>query len=147
MADLERAITIATEAHNGQLDKGGEPYILHPLRVMARLTAEQDRIVAILHDVAEDCPAWPLERLRAEFAPIIGAALDAITKRKGEDYDAYLGRVKANPIAAMVKLADLEDNSDMTRLGRTPTDADWARRAKYDKAATFLMAPLPPHRS
>jgi (p)ppGpp synthase/HD superfamily hydrolase len=66
MSTLERAIAIAAEAHAGQTDKAGAPYLLHPLRMMMGLTSIEERIVAVLHDVCEDCPGWTLERLRGE---------------------------------------------------------------------------------
>jgi (p)ppGpp synthase/HD superfamily hydrolase len=65
MSTLERAIAIAAEAHAGQTDKAGAPYILHPLRMMMGLTSDEERIVAVLHDVCEDCPGWTFERLEA----------------------------------------------------------------------------------
>jgi len=144
MDEIHRAIIIAAEAHSGQTDKGGAPYILHPLRVMLKMDTDEERVVAVLHDVAEDCPEWPVARLAGNFRPGVGPALDAITKRGGEPYDIYLNRVAANSIARKVKMADLSDNSDLKRLGREPTDADYMRRAKYQKAAGFLFsAPLP----
>jgi (p)ppGpp synthase/HD superfamily hydrolase len=80
MSTLERAIAIAAEGHSGAKDKGGEPYILHPLRMMLSLSSTEERIVAVLHDVCEDCPGWTLDRLRAEgFPDHIIAALDSVT--------------------------------------------------------------------
>ena len=82
MSTLERAIVIAAEAHAGITDKGGAPYILHPLRMMMDLTSAEERIVAVLHDVCEDCPGRTFERLRGEgFSEEILAALDSVTKR------------------------------------------------------------------
>ena len=66
MSTLERAIVIAAEAHAGMKDKGGAPYILHPLRMMLSVPSEEEQIVAVLHDVCEDCPGWTFERLRSE---------------------------------------------------------------------------------
>ena len=86
MSTLERAIVIAAEGHAGVKDKGGAPYILHPLRMMLSLSSADERIVAVLHDVCEDCPGWTLDRLRAEgFPERIVAALDSVTKREGEN--------------------------------------------------------------
>lgn len=137
---LDHAIIIATKAHSGQADKGGAPYILHPLRVMAKMATTDEMIVAVLHDVAEDCPEWPVAKLALRFDAPIGDALDAITKRKGESYDAYLARVAANPLAKSVKMADLSDNIDLNRLGREPTEEDYRRRAKYQQAAGYLFS-------
>ena len=114
MSTLERAIVIAAEAHAGMTDKAGAPYILHPLRMMMDLTSAEDRIVAVLHDVCEDCPGWTFERLRGEgFSEEILAALDSVTKREGEPYEEFALRAAANPIGRRVKLADLRDNSDL----------------------------------
>jgi (p)ppGpp synthase/HD superfamily hydrolase len=91
MSTLETAIAIAAEAHEGQVDKAGAPYILHPLRVMLRLDTNEERIVAVLHDVVEDCKGWSFKRLKAEkFSDRVIGALKALTKRKqGEpDYEA-----------------------------------------------------------
>jgi (p)ppGpp synthase/HD superfamily hydrolase len=116
MPTLEDAIALAVEAHRGQRDKAGQTYILHPLRVMMRLETENERMAAILHDVAEDTP-YTLERLRELGYPeeVLGA-LDCLTKREGESYEAFIERVRPHPLARRVKLADLEDNMDVRRL-------------------------------
>lgn len=135
---LESAISLAVGAHRGQFDKGGQHYILHPLRVMLAMNTEQHRIVAVLHDVVEDTTVV-LPQIRYEFGDRIAAAVDALTKRKGESYDAYLDRVKADEIAVLVKLADLKDNSDLSRLGRAPTDEDRKRLDQYLRARAILQ--------
>lgn len=140
MGHLNQAIALAAEAHDGQTDKGGSAYILHPLRVMAKMQSDQDRIVAVLHDVAEDCPMYPLTSLRRAFGHEVGDALDAITKRDGEPYETYLSRVASNPIARRVKMADIADNCDLSRLGREPTVEDAKRLAKYQEAAGYLFS-------
>ena len=142
MATLERAIEIAAEAHRGQADKAGEPYILHPLRVMLRVRGETERIVAILHDVVEDGgPAWTLERLRAEgFAADVVEAVDRLTKRDGEPYDMLIERAAGDPIAQRVKLADLEDNISLTRTA-DPSQKDRQRAERYRRAYERLRAP------
>lgn len=138
MGDLERAIAIATGAHDGQYDKGGEPYILHALRVMLAMNTEQHRIVAVLHDVVEDS-SISIGTVGYQFGARIAAAVDALTKRKGEAYDDYLDRVKADDIARLVKLADLKDNSDLGRLMRRPDETDRKRLAKYLRARAILQ--------
>ncbi len=144
---LEQAIMAAVGAHYGQTDKGRQPYILHPLRVMASMPDETHRIVALLHDTAEDSDDWSVERIWVEFGATVGAAVDCLTKRKGESYDDYLTRVEGNRIAIRVKIADLQDNSDMTRL-EVATDADWDRYRKYQMAmARLMMAGLTEPRS
>lgn len=134
---LEKAISIAVEAHRGQKDKNGKPYILHPISVMGKVRTETDKIVAILHDVVEDTD-WTFDDLRKEgFPPEILDALDCVTKREGEPYEEFVKRSASNPIARRVKLADLEDNMDVRRMLAT-TDKDLARLAKYRRAWAFL---------
>ncbi len=130
---LEEAIALAVEAHRGQADKAGAPYILHPLRVMLGVAGPVEQVVAVLHDVVEDS-GWTLERLRERgFPPEVCAALDALTRRPGESYEAFILRARADPIARTVKLADLEDNMDVRRLGElTAEDAERVR--KYQRA-------------
>ena len=138
MSTLERAIVIAAEAHAGRTDKAGAPYILHPLRMMMDLISAEERIVAVLHDVCEDCPGWTFERLRGEgFSEEILAALDLVTKRKGEPYEDFALRAAANPIGRRVKLADLRDNSDLSRI-TTPSVKDHQRIAKYARAIELI---------
>lgn len=142
MNTLERAIVIAAEAHAGQVDKAGAPYILHPLRVMLRVTATDERIAAVLHDVVEDTP-WTLAALEAEgFAPEVIAAVDALTRRAEESYETFVVRAGANPVARAVKLADLAENMDLTRLP-APTDHDRERLARYRRAVELLAARAP----
>lgn len=137
MSSLERAIAIAAQAHAGQVDKGGAPYILHPLRVMLGLQRPEERIVAVLHDVLEDS-AVPLEQLRGEgFSAAVLAALSALTKVEGEDYPAFIRRAAANPLARRVKLADLADNSDLSRIPE-PGAEDLRRLEKYRQAMHYL---------
>jgi (p)ppGpp synthase/HD superfamily hydrolase len=131
MSTLERAIVIAAEGHADVKDKGGAPYILHPLRMMLALSSPDERIVAVLHDVCEDCPGWTLDRLRAEgFSDHIITALDSVTKREGEDYETFVRRAAANSIGRQVKLADLRDNSQLSRISQ-PTQSDFDRIEKY----------------
>ena len=117
MNPLESAIAIAVRAHAGQADKSGEPYIFHPLRVMFRCQTDEQRIVAILHDVVEDTSVTFEDLRKQGFDDAILAALDCVTKRDGESYEQFVERAAANPIARQVKLADLEDNMDLRRLG------------------------------
>jgi (p)ppGpp synthase/HD superfamily hydrolase len=116
MPTVEDALALAVEAHRGQKDKAGQTYILHPLRVMMRLETDAERMAAILHDVVEDTP-YTLERLRELGYPeeVLGA-LDCLTKREGESYEAFVERILPHPLARRVKMADLEDNMDVRRL-------------------------------
>ena len=132
MATLARAIAIAAEAHQGQQDKAGAPYVLHPLRLMLRMHTEAEMMAAVLHDVVEDTP-WTLEQLRQEgFSEEVLAAVEAVTHRAGETYEAYLARAAADPIARKVKRADLEDNMDLRRLSAL-TDKDVERLRRYHR--------------
>ncbi len=134
MSTLERAIEIAHEAHAGQYDKAGKEYILHPLRVMGKGRTEEEKIVGVLHDVVEDSE-WTFEMLEAEgFTPEVIEALRCVTKlSEDEDYDHFIDRVLTNPLAMRVKLLDLEDNMDMSRLDEC-TEGDIQRLQKYQKA-------------
>ncbi len=132
MATLGRAVAIAAEAHQLQTDKAGAPYILHPLRVMQRMNTETEQIAAVLHDVVEDS-AWTIEQLRAEgFSEEVLAAIDCLTTHEGESYDEFILRASSNPLARKVKLADLEDNLDLRRLGKL-TEKDLQRIQKYHR--------------
>jgi (p)ppGpp synthase/HD superfamily hydrolase len=138
MGTIEKAIAIAATAHAGQRDKAGEPYILHPLRVMLRLSSEEERIVAILHDVVEDTD-WTFERLREEgFSNEVVDAIDSVTKREGETYNDFVDRAGRNAIGRRVKLADLEDNSDLSRIAK-PTQKDYQRLEKYRVAIARIQ--------
>ena len=132
MSLLEKAIAIAVEAHQGKKDKAGTTYILHPLRVMFRVDSEDEKIVAVLHDVVEDHgDVWPVKRLRqAGFSKRILNALDCVTKREGESYEKFIKRSASNPIALKVKLADLEDNLDVRRLKQI-SEKDRIRLNRY----------------
>ncbi|MDR5674747.1 HD domain-containing protein [Halalkaliarchaeum sp. AArc-GB] len=115
MNDLERAIDLAVDAYAGQTDKANETYIRHPLRVMEEMDTERERVVAVLHDVVEDAN-YTLEVIEQEFGLDIRDAVDALTKREDESYMAFVERAAANPTAREVKIADIEDNMDLTRL-------------------------------
>ena len=131
---LERAIEIAVEAHKGQVDKGGQPYILHPLRVMMSVDLELEKIVALLHDVVEDSN-WTFEALLAEgFSIEVIEALKSVTKSSdNEDYDSFIQRAIGNPIGRKVKIADIRDNLDVTRIPELG-EKNLQRISKYTKA-------------
>ena len=133
MATLGKAIAIAAQAHQDQYDKAGAPYILHPLRMMLRMSSETEMMAAILHDVVEDTD-WTLDQLRqAGFSEEVVQAIACLTHCGHETYDEFIARVRTNAIASKVKLADLEDNMDMRRL-RTLTEKDAERLHKYHRA-------------
>jgi (p)ppGpp synthase/HD superfamily hydrolase len=135
---LGKAIHIAARAHEVQTDKGGQPYILHPLRVMNSVEGENEKICAVLHDVIEDTDIT-LEYLKREgFSDEVCEALDSLTKHKDEDYEDFISRVLLNRTACIVKLADLADNMDMSRI-TNPGDDDFARQLKYEKAKKRIL--------
>jgi len=130
---LERAISIAVQAHRGQADRNGAPYILHPLRMMCRVETEAEKIVAVLRDVVEDTD-WTFKELKREgFGDQILKALDCLTKREGEEYEDFIQRSASNSLARRVKIADLEDNMDIRRLKRV-AEKDKERLEKYVSA-------------
>ena len=139
MSTLQRAIEIATQAHQGQFDKSGKEYIGHPLRVMEMGSTEEEKIAGVLHDVVEDSD-WTFEALEAEgFSQEIIAALKCITKlSENENYDDFIERVKKNPLAVAVKINDLTDNMDIRRLPYL-SDKDIKRLKKYLKAYKKLI--------
>lgn len=134
MSTLQRAIEIATEAHQGQFDKAGRDYIGHPLRVMEMGKTDEEKIVGVLHDVIEDTD-WTFEKLSEEgFSQEIISALRCVTKlSENENYDDFIDRVKKNPMAVAVKINDLTDNMDIRRLPCL-SDKDVKRLKKYLKA-------------
>ena len=138
--NLERAIQIAVEAHAGIKDKGGKAYILHPISVMMRVETEEEKIVAILHDVVEDTD-WTFDALRKEgFSETVIEALETVTKSsEEEDYDDFIQRSLKNDIGRKVKIADLRENLDVTRIGELyPKDIE--RINKYKRALQTLKA-------
>ena len=136
-ADLHDAIQIAAEARRGQDSKNLEPYVLHPIRVMLALSDPDDMIVGVLHDVVEDTDV-SLADLRARgFSEAVLAGVEAMTKRPGESYDAFIERCKANPIARRVKLADIADNMNLERIPEL-SDSDWERYQRYRTARATL---------
>jgi len=138
MTLLEKAIQIATQAHAGQIDRVGQPYIMHPLRVMHNGGNEIEKICGVLHDVIEDTP-WTFEMLTAEgFPNEIIEVLKCVTKiSDDENYDEFVERTKQNKTAIKVKLNDLTDNLDLRRLKQI-TEADIPRINKYLKAYHYL---------
>jgi (p)ppGpp synthase/HD superfamily hydrolase len=138
--DLERAIEIAVQAHKGTSDKGGSPYILHPLAVMHNLDTDDEKIVGVLHDVVEDTQ-WTFEKLLDEgFSVTVVDALRSVTKQEGgEDYFDFIQRAKKNPLGRKVKIADIQHNMDVTRI-KVISDKDATRLNKYKKALEILIS-------
>ncbi|MGU4702944.1 GTP pyrophosphokinase [Burkholderia cepacia] len=141
MATLERAIHIMVEVHSGQVDKGGNPYVLHPMRVMLAGDTDDERIVGALHDVIEDSRGlWTAARLRAEgFSMRVVDAVVSVTRMPGEIYGDFIQRAATNPIGRKVKLRDIEDNSDLSRIPN-PTQRDLDLVKRYRRAIAVLTS-------
>ena len=136
----KKAACIAYAAHAGQKDKAGMPYIFHPYHLAEQMTGEAEVCAALLHDVAEDTDVT-LDDLVKEFPQEIVEALRLLTHAEGEDYFEYVRRLRKNPIARAVKLADLRHNSDLTRLDAGTPQYEKAaerNRSKYAKALRIL---------
>jgi len=133
VATIEKALQIAAQAHEGQKDKEGLPYILHPIRVMSRVEGEEAQIVAVLHDVVEDTQVTLDDLHRAGFTEAVLAAVQCVTHRKDEPYADYVVGCKKNPIARQVKLGDLADNCRLDRSILRPQrlQPDLARIHRY----------------
>lgn len=152
MSTLERAIAIAAEAHAGATDKAGAPYILHPLRVMLKVSTPAARIVAVLHDVVEDCAqhGYTFEFIeKAGFSSEVMDGLRAVTKMEDEEgkhsdpdyedkYMRFVLRASRDPMGRIVKIADLEDNCDLSRIAN-PTDKDMRRVERYRRALAKII--------
>lgn len=134
--NIKKAINIAYNAHMGQVDKSGTPYIFHPIHLAETMNTEDECIVAILHDVVEDTDVT-FEQLDGEFSNEVIEALKLLTHDKNVPYDEYIKQIKDNPIARKVKLADLKHNSDITRLNNL-TQKDIERNKKYENAIKIL---------
>lgn len=138
MATLEAAIQLAAEAHSGQQDKAGKPYILHPIRVMLSVSTTDEQIAAILHDTVEDTSVTFEQLSEAGFSAEIISAVRALTKLDGESRVDAARRAAKHPIARQVKLADVKDNLDISRIPHL-TDKDHARLDEYKLVQEILM--------
>ena len=144
MSTIEQAIEIAAKAHAGVKDKQGEPYILHPLRVMMGVQGEAAQIVAVLHDVVEDTGVSVDDIRNQGFSANVIEALGLVTHRKDQPYSDYVVGCKGNDIARRVKLSDLRDNMNLNRLLLRPEklDRDSARIHRYVLSYRFLTDEL-----
>ncbi len=139
MPTIERAIEIASTAHAGQIDKAGQPYIFHPLRVMLRVNSEHEQMAAVLHDVVEDTSITIDDLAREGFPIEVLRAIAALTKLPGETRLEAAARAAADPVARKVKLADNAENMDLSRIPN-PTDKDYARCREYEEVRELLLA-------
>lgn len=137
---LGTAIALAARIHESQKDKGGKPYILHPLRLMMRLRCDDEELmsIAVLHDVVEDSEVTISDLTDMGFSKRVTDALFLLTHVKGDSYEAYIRKIGTSRDATLVKLEDLRDNSDITRL-KGLTEKDHARLMKYNKSFVYLM--------
>ena len=138
----KKAMNICYDAHAGQYDKSGMPYIFHPIHVAEQMDDEASTIVALLHDVVEDTEVT-FDDLRKEgFGEEVMAALELLTHEDGVPYYDYIRKIKSNEIATKVKLADLTHNSDLTRLLREPEEKDLERVEKYNTSRKILSGEI-----
>ena len=137
MGRYTAVLEFAMQKHDGQLDKAGKPYILHPIEVALSLYKESDKVVALLHDVLEDTDATIEDLKKIGVSEEEVEAIQLLTKPKKEDYIHYVKRVANNPIARHVKMADLKHNMDLSRLSEI-TDKDIQRVEKYKQAYQIL---------
>ena len=135
----KKALKLCFEAHKDQLDKSGLPYVFHPFHLAEQMKDEKTTVAALLHDVAEDTPITLEELAEMGFDPDVIDALRLLTHDDSTPYMDYVAKIKPNPIARAVKLADLAHNSDMSRLDESMID-EWAQRRaqKYRDAMAFL---------
>jgi (p)ppGpp synthase/HD superfamily hydrolase len=138
MPTLERAIELAARAHAGQVDKAGQPYILHPLRLMFAVHTPHERMAAVLHDIVEDTHVTFEQLVHEGFPAEVVAAVRALTKHEGENRLDAARRAAGDPVARVVKLADVNDNMDLSRI-KQPTEKDHARIKEYEQVRALLM--------
>lgn len=136
---VEKAIKLALKIHTGQVDKAGKPYILHPLRLMLKFSTDDEMITALMHDVVEDGDITLADLENLGFSKNVVSAIDCLTKRDNESYEAFINRINQNSLAKKIKIEDLKDNMDLTRLDSI-SDKDIARVKKYHKALSILLA-------
>lgn len=138
-SQYEIALNIATEAHKGQKDKGGADYIKHPLKVSDLCQHSLSKVIALLHDVIEDCGESEMSLSEKGIYPMVFQRVSLLTKKDGQDYQDYLEKIAEDPYAREVKIADLTHNMDLSRI-QNPTDKDFKRVEKYKKALDFLKS-------
>ena len=133
---LDKAIQIAVNSHSGQTSDNGEPYILHPMRMMLQFDIEEERIVAILHDTIEKTHVDYGFLKDAGFCEEVLFAVDSLTRKPDENYDNYIQRVSKNKLATKIKVIDLLDN--ISSLRREPKKINASNYLKYQKALEYL---------
>lgn len=151
MSRIDKAVLVATQVHLDQTDLGGNPYILHPIRVLAAVEmkirdlnikdTESVLCSAVLHDCIEDCDDKDAMYviIEKEFGPTVSKAVDSLTRRPNETWKHYMTRVKKHWSPRIIKMADLDDNLDNSRL-KVITETDMNRNKMYQKALNELIA-------
>ena len=138
MSILDAVIALACRVHAGQVDKSGKPYILHPLRLMLKFETLDEQVVSVLHDVVEDSDVTLDELRQLGLSEHVIRAIDCLSKRPGEVYEDFIARIRPDELARKVKIEDIRDNLNLTRLP-TLEAKDLERIAKYHKALRYLL--------
>ena len=139
MSTIEKAIALAAKKHAGQIDKGKHPYIFHPLRLMFKMNSTEQQIVAVLHDILEDTDTTVVDLISLGFSQEIIDAILALTKRKHESRIEAAYRAVKNPLARIVKLAEVTDNMDISRITH-PSARDLLRMEEYRHVQQILSS-------
>jgi (p)ppGpp synthase/HD superfamily hydrolase len=139
MTLIEKSLAIALRAHTGITDKAGHAYILHPIRIMLKMTTELEMATALLHDVIEDSDLTAADLLAIGIPDSVVEAVLCLTKQADETYQDFILRAKQNAIARKIKIADIEDNINILRISHL-TESDLARVAKYHAAWQVLKS-------
>lgn len=137
----QKAMQICYKAHEGQFDKGGVPYVFHPIHVAEQMDTEEEICVALLHDILEDTNYSVDDLVSEGFSKSMIDAIECITRPKGMDYLEYIDIVKTNKLAVKVKLADLEHNNDEKRMALCKCDVSKLKN-RYEKAKIELLKTL-----
>lgn len=138
MSDIERAIKLAVDSHFMQVDKAGKAYILHPLRLMFQCETDEEMIVSVLHDVVEDSNTTIQDLKELGFSSSVLDAIECLTKRSNESYESFIHRISKNTLARSIKIIDIQDNLNLTRLNKI-SDKDIQRIKKYHKSLNDLL--------
>lgn len=138
MATLQRAIELAVLFHSKQVDKSGQPYILHPMRIMLWCSTEEERQAAIMHDLLEDTSLTIEDLVKEGFSQTVIDCVEYLTRRENEKYSDFIERCCENPMAIKIKLLDIADNMDVTRLD-TLGENDLGRLKRYHRARRRLL--------
>lgn len=133
----KKALSLCFDAHKDQVDKSGLPYVFHPFHLAMEMTDELSTVVALLHDVIEDSDYTLQDLENMGFPPAVLEAISLMTHQEGVPYMEYVANIKTNPLARVVKMADLRHNSNIARVDN-PTEKDYARVEKYRQAMALL---------